>query len=138
MMADKKIENYELPGSQHANKGLLVHLFVMILSFIAYVSVGFSLYILLPITASLLVVNFIYWFNKDHDNYTQYQNAYINHLKLLDIALIKSKIIESGFGTNTERFLTSYLIKNHPNSINSCPDHMSNIDYECSNTSPRN
>lgn len=92
-----------------------------------FFSSGLSLYFVLLIISILLVSNFIYWSNKDLNNYTQYRNAYSEKLMSLDVATIESKIVDSGFGTSTERFLTSYLIKSHPKSKVYCHEGNTNV-----------
>tara|TARA_B100000809_G_C15016242_1_gene486775 strand:- start:466 stop:873 length:408 start_codon:yes stop_codon:yes gene_type:complete len=114
------IPEFELPCSSHANAGVALHSMIFALSAVLYVNTELAWYSIAALTFVLFIANTFYWFGVDEKKYVEYKASYVSLLDQLDVCIIKQKIEECGFGTSTERFLTSYLKKKHPNSIKKC------------------
>lgn len=123
----KIIPEYKLPNSSHAGFGIAIYLLIATISFVVYVNTGWSGYVIFPLAMVLSLTNAAYWFNVDENRYIQYKNYYVQQLTQSDVATIKQKISECGFGTRTERFLTSYLKRYHADALEKCQNEIFNF-----------
>ncbi len=120
IITESTIPTFQLPKSRHADAGIALHFIMFVISFVVYMNSGWSGYVIFPLTMVLVFVNAFYWFNVDENSYSEYKASYISRLDQLDVCVIKKEIAACGFGTRTERFLTSYLKLHHPDSIEKC------------------
>lgn len=107
-MSHQNIENYELPTSLHATKGMFLYVGVFVIAGFSLAVYGLTYSAMIGAT-TLLIGNFVYWFNKDQKRYLNYRNAFVSQLEQHPISQIEEKLQSVKLGTETERFISSYL-----------------------------